>query len=350
MLLVPFERLYHGVWFLWDQGYRKGVFPSHQVFPKVISVGNLTWGGTGKTPLVAYLAKKLQAKGQKVAVLSRGYGSPGNRQQADEVVALKKTLEGVGFFASPDRVHSARQARREEYGVVLLDDGFQHRRLGRQLDLVTIDATDPFGNGHLIPAGKLREPIHSLKRADWIILTKTDLVNDEEFSRIKEKIREIVPDIPISETCYRPVCVRGVWFPRSAWEPRAHSHAERGNEQSPESFAQDDKIELGSLKDQNIGLVAAIGNPEAFKRTVEKLGARVTQTYFKRDHSHYSSADFQKMEQIQKKNSLFCWVTTSKDAVKMRQKTGHAPTVYELEIELVFKEGEKELWQSIESL
>ncbi|MBI1976824.1 MAG: tetraacyldisaccharide 4'-kinase [Candidatus Omnitrophica bacterium] len=332
MLLAPFEWIYRGIWFFWDQGYRNGFFLTHQVFPKVISVGNLTWGGTGKTPLVAYLAKRLQANGQKAAVLSRGYGSPQNRQQADEVVALKKTLEGIGFFASPDRVHSARQAQREGYGVVLLDDGFQHRRLVRHLDIVAIDATDPFGNGRLIPAGKLREPVHSLKRADWIILTKVDLVSDGEISRIKEKIQKITPNIPIGETFYRSVGLSDVGA---------------GFKPAPT---------LDGLKDRDVGLVAAIGNPEAFHRTVEKLGAKVTRTYFKRDHSRYAVGDFQKMEEIQKRDSLFCWVTTSKDAVKMEDVFGDCPRflgtvpVFSLEIELVFKKGERELWRVIESL
>jgi tetraacyldisaccharide 4'-kinase len=324
MLLFPFEGAYSVILGFWNWGYCRKVFPIHSVGAKVISIGNLTWGGTGKTPLVEYLARRFKGDGKRVAVLSRGYGSSQDRLKADEVQWLTHRLEGISIFSDPDRVHSAHQAQQQKIEVLILDDGFQHRRLARRLDIIIIDATDPFGNGHLIPVGKLREPLKSLRRANWIILTKTDLVNDGELSRIKEKIRQFVPEVAVSETFYRPICLRGV------------------------SLAQDDKIDLGSLKDQNIGIAAAIGNPGAFKKTVEKLGARVTQTYFKRDHSRYSAADFQKMEEIQKKNSLFCWVTTSKDAIKMRGV--RTVPIYELEIELVFKEGEKELWQAIESL
>ncbi len=347
-MLTPLEFLYKGVWRLWDTGYRVGLFPTRKVLSKVISVGNLTWGGSGKTPTVEYLARGMEKRGNKIALLSRGYGSPQDRQKADEVQWLIRRLGDIPVFANPDRISSARKAEELGCQFLILDDGFQHRRLGRQLDLVTIDATDPFGNGHLIPTGKLREPVQSLKRADWIILTKTDLVNDGELSRIKEKIQKIVPDIPISETIYRPVGFAVIDSQRDGDCPQKAG-----------------TVPISGLKDQNIGLVAAIGNPEAFKRTVEKLGARVTQTYFKRDHANYSAADFQEMEQIQKKNSIFCWVTTSKDAVKMRQvkirdgsyffngsvseKIRTVP-IYELEIELVFKEGERELWQAIESL
>ncbi len=361
MFINPLEWLYRGAWLLWDGGYRTGLFPTRKVLPKVISVGSLTWGGSGKTPTVEYLARGIAKRESKIAVLSRGYGSPKDRQQADEVQWLMQKLDGILVFADPDRVASAKKAEKQGCQFLILDDGFQHRRLNRQLDIITIDATDPFGNGRLIPAGKLREPLQSLKRASRIILTKTDLVSDGKLSQIKEKIQKIIPWTPIAETIYRPVCL----LPVILSEVREAHEAEESKKQDGRNKK---TIYLNALKDQNVGLVAAIGNPEAFKRTIEKLGARVTQTYFKRDHSHYSAADFQKMEAIQKKNSLFCWVTTSKDAVKMRRQIGQAqvengdspqkagtvpiftPIIYELEIELVFKKGERELWQAIESL
>ncbi len=382
ILLLPLECVYRTGWTLWNWGYCRKVFPIDSVGAKVISIGNLTWGGTGKTPLVEYLARRFKGDGKRVAVLSRGYGSPRNRLKADEVQWLTHKLEGISIFSDPDRVASARQAQQQEMEVLILDDGFQHRRLARRLDIVTMDATDPFGNGHLIPAGKLREPLKSLRRANWIILTKTDLVNDKELSGIKEKIEKIVPGIPISETIYHPVGLIPVILSEaptalvcqtpnvSLWRTKAMGESKPVGAESKNlsldpsthspstssgSFAQDDKTKnLDLLRGKPVGLAAAIGNPEGFKRTVEKLGAQVKQTYFKRDHSHYSSADFQRMEEIQKKNSLSCWVTTSKDTIKIRQEIGQtlgpAPTVYELEIELLFKEGERELWQAIESL
>lgn len=347
-IFIPFEVLYKAGWWFWDWGYRKGLLAVNGVSSKVISIGNITWGGTGKTPLAGVLAKERRAKGEKTAVLSRGYGARHNRQEADEVRELARSLNGIPVLADPDRVACAQKAAAQGAEILILDDGFQHRRLARQFDLVVIDATDPFGNGHLIPAGKLREPPASLKRADWIIVTKTDLVPGEALSRLKEKIGRIAPGIPLSETIYRPVSLSPV-------------HASFSSTRSgSEALAQDDKIELHHLKDQNVGLVAAIGNPEAFRRTVEKLGAKVVTAHFKRDHSRYSQADWERLAEIEMKNSISCWVTTSKDAVKIRdgsyffngsalEKIRTVP-IFSLEIELVFTKGEKELWQAIDSL
>ena len=217
-----------------------------------------------------------------------------------------------------------------------MDDGFQHRRLARHFDILTLDATDPFGNGHLIPSGKLREPITSLNRADWIVLTKTDLVTEQVLILLKEKIQKIAPTIPMSETIYRPVGLSPI-FPNV------------GAVCKPPFL----------LKNKNVGILSAIGNPSAFKQTVEQLGCTVTQTYFKRDHSRYSLQDMEKLVEMEKKKSISCWITTSKDAVKIkplihRYSESRTPNlcsnVYELGVELVFTQGEPQLWQIISSL
>ena len=381
MLIRLAEVLYQGVWSLWERGYRGRFLPIREVSPRLISVGNLTWGGTGKTPLVELLAKKLYRQGRKVAILSRGYGSPRDRGSADEVRWLRQRLNGIPIFANPDRVQSAQKAEKEGYEVLILDDGFQHRRLARQLDIVTIDAGNPFGNGRLIPAGKLREPISSLKRADWIVLTKTDLVDEKRLNSIKEGIREVVPEIPMSETVYRPLALSVIPSLRSGRRlrslPRQTKSGGRDDEESKGtrgSLAQGDRgngeVFPQDLKGREVGLVAAIGNPEGFKRTVAQLGAKVTATYWKRDHSDYSMADLQKLAEIERKKALWGWVTTSKDAIKIvpliertqclalstqhlapsTQPLAKGPTLYALEIELIFKTGESELWEAIESL
>ncbi|MBU6174878.1 MAG: tetraacyldisaccharide 4'-kinase, partial [Planctomycetes bacterium] len=145
-----------------DRGFKKTI----GVEIPVVSVGNLTAGGTGKTPTVAFLAKWFRAQNKRVAILSRGYGA-GSDGRNDEAKELEITLPDVPHLQSPDRIASARIAV-DELGMelLLLDDGFQHRRIGRDLDIVLLDAREPFGFGHLLPRGLLREPLRSLKRAD----------------------------------------------------------------------------------------------------------------------------------------------------------------------------------------
>ena len=363
-LLSPLESVYRAGWGIWNWGYSQKIFPSYPVKCTVISIGNLTWGGTGKTPVVKYLAQRFKEKGERVGVLSRGYGSPDDRLKADEVRWLMDQLQGVSIFADPDRVASAKEAQAQGIDCLILDDGFQHRRLVREMDIITMDATDPFGNGYLIPAGKLREPLSSLRRADWVLLTKSDLVSSERLHQIQGEIRRVAPGVPMSETIYRPVGLSEIPLKDGA---SAH--------QRISTLVKDRHRNLEQLQGKKVGLVAAIGNPEGFKRTVEKLGAIVVRTYFKRDHSRYSELDFQRMAEIQENESLFGWITTSKDGARIKSlmgglnikagnskpeirnskpeiqdRKGIIPTLCELAVELVFTKGEAELWQAIESL
>src|SRR5262249_52484570 len=158
-----------GVWGrnkLFDIGWKK----AHRAAVPVVNVGNLTLGGTGKTPCVEYVAGLYRKQGLRVAILSRGYGSEGGRD--DEAMLLEGNLPDVPHLQDRDRVAIAATAVEElESEVLVLDDGFQHRRLARELDIVLIDATNPWGFGYLFPRGALREPIGSLKRAHAVMLT-----------------------------------------------------------------------------------------------------------------------------------------------------------------------------------
>ncbi|MEM8875973.1 MAG: tetraacyldisaccharide 4'-kinase [Planctomycetota bacterium] len=160
---------------LFDKGIRK----QHRLGRPVISVGNLTTGGTGKTPVVAWLAGRLHAAGHVPGVLTRGYGArPG--EIADEVAELRELLSDAELVeANPDRVAGAATLleRRPDVTVLLLDDGFQHRRVARDFDLVLLDATNPFGFGHVLPRGHLREPVTGLRRASAVLITKCDLAD-----------------------------------------------------------------------------------------------------------------------------------------------------------------------------
>ncbi len=165
-------------------GFDRGWLRSHRALVPVVSVGNLTLGGTGKTPMVEWLARWFRSREVRVAILSRGYGHTGGIN--DEGLVLEENLPDVPHLQNPDRVALAQTAVRElESELIVLDDGFQHRRLARDLDVVLLDALDPFGLSQLCPRGLLREPVRSLRRAAVVVLSRADLVADAQRAAIR---------------------------------------------------------------------------------------------------------------------------------------------------------------------
>ncbi len=155
-----------------NRRYDRGAHLTHRAGVPVISVGNLTLGGTGKTPMVKWLAQRLQNSGVRVAIVSRGYGAA-NGAPNDEAMELAAALPNVPHIQSRDRVAAAARAIQGFHSqVLLLDDGFQHRRLARDLDIVLLDALEPFGFEHVFPRGTLREPLAGLRRADFVCLSR----------------------------------------------------------------------------------------------------------------------------------------------------------------------------------
>jgi len=168
--------------------YDRGWFKSDHVAPVVISIGNITAGGTGKTPLVLWLSKMLAEKGLAFVILTRGYKS-GKYRLSDEPAILAGAAGRAKVIVNPDRVAAAKEAiEKFNAEVVLMDDGFQHRRLRRDLDIVAIDATCPFGYGRLLPGGLLREPATALKRAQAAVITRCDQVDSDQVEQIKKKL------------------------------------------------------------------------------------------------------------------------------------------------------------------
>ena len=173
----------------------------------VVSVGNLTAGGTGKTPCVEYVAGFYRQRDLRVAVLSRGYGTASGPN--DEALVLEENLPDVPHLQGADRSALAAAAVEElESEILVLDDGFQHRRLRRDLDLVLIDATRPWGYGRLLPRGLLREPVTGLRRAGVVVLTRCDQVAPAERARIRERVRRSAPKVPVAESSHRAVELR----------------------------------------------------------------------------------------------------------------------------------------------
>jgi tetraacyldisaccharide 4'-kinase len=182
-MLWPFSLLFGVIVRIRVWLYRRGALPQQRLDGVVVSVGNITTGGTGKTPMVIWLASQLVAAGEAVAVLTRGYASialPAERaggkprRVSDEVLVLESHLgDRVPIGVGKDRYHSGRELERKGVNWFILDDGFQHLRLARDADIVLVDDIQPFGGGLLLPAGRLREPISSLRRADAVVITRT---------------------------------------------------------------------------------------------------------------------------------------------------------------------------------
>ncbi len=298
--------------------YRCGCKRSEHPGVPVVSVGNVTAGGTGKTPLVAWLARLLVIRRMRPAILSRGYGRHEGLGLDDENAMLARMAPDVPVVVDPDRLRGARTARREHGAdALILDDGFQHRRIARDLDVVLVDALHPFGAGHLLPRGLLREPLGALRRADLLLVTRADLVEPRRLDQIKERLRELAPDAPLA-------CCRTV--------PAGLRPLGGGPELPPE--------ELGEGR---WAAFCGIGNPEGFRRTLERAGWRPGGLTVFSDHERYSGPQVCELLEAAARAGCERVVTTEKDAVKVAPLLEGAagPPLYALRMELDFTEGSK---------
>jgi tetraacyldisaccharide 4'-kinase len=223
--------------------------------------------------------------------VSRGYAGHGGPN--DEALVLAENLPHVPHWQGPNRVAVAREALSKcQADVLILDDGFQHRRLARDLDILLIDATEPWGNGHLFPRGLLREERQGLARAGIILFTRSDQVSPSARGRLREAVAHFAPDAPVMETNHRPQELVS-----------ANQHV----------------IHLDELARRRVAAFCGIGNPKAFVRTLVDLGANVVALRFYPDHHRYSDADIQSLASWARQLAKDCVVvTTQKDLVKLR--------------------------------
>lgn len=270
---------------------------------KVVCIGNITVGGTGKTPAVQYFAKKYVDLGYKVAIISRGYKGKrkkdpflvrdyneiyGTSHEAGDEAYLHSTKLKLPVIVSKNR-HEGTLLAKKVYGIdlVVLDDGFQHRQLWRDKDIVLIDATDPFGSKELLPKGRLREELSGLNRAKEFIITKTDLVDEEKLNTIVEELKAY--DKPISKARHVPV--------------ELYNSAGK-------------KLKLEKVKNKKVLLFSGLANPDQFKATIEKLLPKEIETLDFEDHHKYTKADFTLINKsiLEFKPDLI--ISTEKDLVK----------------------------------
>jgi tetraacyldisaccharide 4'-kinase len=270
---------------LYDRGWKR----THRADVPVVSVGNLTVGGTGKTPCVEFVARWFRERDRRVAILSRGYGSTGGAN--DEALVLEENLPDVPHLQGADRVALAAAAVEElESEVLVLDDGFQHRRLARDLDLVLVDATNPWGHDAVLPRGLLREPASGLRRAGAVLLTRCDQAPADERARIRERVARLAPHAPVAATAHRPLDLAN-----SATAP------------------------LERVRGRPVAGFCGLGNPDAFRRTLAGLGAAVIAWRTYPDHHAYGRQDVDDLTRWADRLPAETVVaTTQKDWVKLR--------------------------------
>ena len=310
----------------------------------VISVGNITAGGTGKTPFIIEIAEEIKKKGYHPAVLSRGYKSALEdkggivsdgknilvtpEMAGDEPYMMALQLPGIPVLVGKDRIASAEKAAEFRTDILLLDDGFQYWEMKHDLEIVLIDCTNPFGYDHMIPRGLLREPLEGLKRADIFILTKSNQVSDEIRKEIRERLYLYNPGSPILESEHEPS--RLILF--NNWKK------------------QNIQNEMDKRKGAKAFLLSGIGNPDAFANTVKDAGLYPAGDMFLEDHHSYVGEDIKKA--IQKANDIKAdmIVVTEKDAVKMlslqEAVTSEIP-VYVLCITINYSEEDREKLQNL---
>src|SRR5437764_3504108 len=302
--LTPLSGLYGLVVDRRSALYERGVFRQHRVRVPVISVGNITVGGTGKTPLVEWIARTLAVEGHRPCVVTRGYRRNTKRrivasngvdisatlhEAGDEAFMLAESLKGkAAVVCDTDRVAGANWAIENlKSDVIILDDGFQHRRIARDLDIVTIDATNPWGSGKLLPAGTLREPLAALSRADCFVMTRAD--NAAQTAVLRDELRSLNAKAPIftsvtnlSETRSLPTNVS------ARIDPKAHP----------------------------IAGFCAIGNPESFFILLKREGFQLKYQRAFRDHHRFNQSDLNRLEDAARKSGAELLITTAKYEVK----------------------------------
>lgn len=308
---------------------------------RIISIGNITTGGTGKTPMTQWLSTLLKNSGYQPAILTRGYGgtiyktgamlSDGKEiylsevESGDEPYLLAVNLPGVPVAVGRERYNNGVMlSEKFDVDFFILDDGFQHYALQRELDIVLIDATRPFGNGHIIPLGNLREEPDALSRSGVIVITKSNLISEEDLSALREKLKSYAGHNRIYSSMHTPKAL-------------VKAPADYGPGERP-----DWRIErLAMLKNQKVWALSGIGNHRAFEETLKKLGVSEVKGISFRDHHRYSESDIDSILKRVSPNDFL--ITTEKDWIRLRyfrEKLQVLKKFYFMPIELTFAPGE----------
>lgn len=328
--------------------YDVGIFRRYPLGCQVISVGNITAGGTGKTPVVEIFARELQKSGRKVAILSRGYRkrelpwyqrlfretiepprvvSDGkhllldSEMGGDEPYMLASNLPGVVVLVDKNRVKSGRYAvKRFGCDTLILDDGFQYLKLRHRLEVVLVDKTNPFGNAHMLPRGVLREPIRNLKRADFIFITKSD----GQAGEVRNSIRALNSTAEIIECRHQPRYLQNVYTA--------------------------EHVPLEWLKGRTVSSLSGIAVPQSFENSLRMMGARVIYCERYADHHRYSASEI--IDAVNKASDLHvdALLTTEKDAVRFPRLESTPVPVFYLRVDIELMSGAENFHEAVEHI
>lgn len=335
IVLPPLSLLYGAITRTRLSLYRRGTFHTTKLERPVISIGNITTGGTGKTPLVEWVSRKLAAKGKKVCILTRGYGRKDPHLQVivsdgygvlvspseagDEPYLLATSLTGkAAVISSADRIAAGHEAIKD-FGsdCFVLDDGFQHLRLARDLNIVTIDATNPWGGGTLLPYGRLREKPEGLKRADCVVITRCDQVKN--LDPLREELMRLIHNRPIFYSEMRTSRLCSLKNGPGTLTPPAR-----------------------------VAAFCAVGNPSSFVEHLRRSGFELALNKSFPDHHVYSQDEIDSIVRSAQETGATALITTAKDAVKLRQLSFSLPC-YVLEVEISIDNSEQ-LTQMIDAV
>jgi len=325
--------------------YEAGILRRYPLGCQVISVGNITAGGTGKTPVVEIFARELHKSGRKVAILSRGYRkkelpwfqrvfrgtlepprvvSDGHHllldseMGGDEPYMLASNLPGVVVLVDKNRVKSGRYAIKK-FGcdTLVLDDGFQYQKLKHRLELVLIDKTNPFGNGNVLPRGVLREPVRNLDRADFIFITKSD----GDSAALREQVRALNAHAEIIECRHEPRHLRNVFS--------------------------DETLPLSWLEGKRVAAFSGIAVPQSFEGFLREMGAKLTATDRFADHHRYEAQEVIDAVNRADEAGACAVITTEKDAVRLPRLASPAVPVFYLRVEIAILAGAENFHEAV---
>ncbi len=320
-LLWPLTLPYGAVVRLKAHAYAKGPLRQRRLNGVVISVGNLTTGGTGKTPMVLWLAERLLAEGKKAAILTRGYRGETSLtgSTSDEVQLLQRRLgDRVAFGVGADRFARGSELARRGIDWFILDDGFQHLQLARDVDIVLIDATNPFGGGHLLPAGRLREPKSAISRANIIVITRSRHAPAVEAAVRRESRAPIF---------YARVRLDSV----TSWPP----------ENAPRQIA--------DVQGKKLFAFCGVGNPSAFIANLREWGFQIVAERFFPDHHRYTPEDAQVIESEARRAGADALICTEKDTFNTANAQFQSFDVSYCRISLQIDRAE-EFWHAITAI